>query len=208
MRVPGIHPAPGASRRPPRKGEGTVNPCARRAEAGAFLDEHFGDAIVGFGGDLQLAAFGRFRCLRHDRHDRACARGRHRLGHRAVARELLQVHARGEHQRARAGLGVAQGLLRRDPEAFHRLAAVVRAELGHRRGDQEEMRVEALRHDLRRDPVGERHHQVGGQHQVFLAHDVDERGLALEQRRAVGLDQAVRRIGVDDLVACRGGAPA
>ncbi len=40
-------------------------------ETRSFLDEHLGHAIVGFGRDLQLAAFRRFHCFRHDRHNRA-----------------------------------------------------------------------------------------------------------------------------------------
>ena len=69
--------------------------------------------------------------------------------------------------------------------------AVVRAELADRRRHQEEMRVEALGHPLRRDPVRERHHQVGGEHQVLAADDVGEGRLAFQQARAVRLNEPV-----------------
>ena len=42
------------------------------------------------------------------------------------------------------------------------------------RRDQEEVRVEALGHACGRDPVRERHHQVGGEQQVLAADEIEE----------------------------------
>ena len=77
------------------------------------------------------------------------------------------------------------------------------------RRDQQEMRVEALGHGLGRDPVRERHHQVGGQHQVLPAHDVDERACrpSAAARGSVSTSRCAA-VGIDHLLRCRAGGPA
>ena len=93
-------------------------------------------------------------------------------------------------------LRVFDRLARRDPERVDRFLAVVRRDLIGRRGDQVEMRVEALGHEGGRDPVRERHHRVERDVEIVGLGDPAECRRAREQIAAVaGLERAHPRFG-------------
>src|SRR5262249_6643996 len=80
--------------------------------------------------------------------DRLAARPLERLADRAAAAELHQVAQRREDDRAPLRARVLDGPVDGDPERVDRLAPVVRGRLVGRRGDQIEVGVEALGHEL------------------------------------------------------------
>src|SRR5215831_4099933 len=57
------------------------------------------------------------------------------------------------------------------------------------------MGVKPLGLVLRRNPVGKRHHEVGGEAQVLAAHNVEERDTPSSKPRTIHFDQPMRCVG-------------
>ncbi len=100
-------------------------------------------------------------------------------------------------QGAAAGGGLVDRRLGADPYRVDRLRSVMQRDLVFRRLGQEEPGVEALRHEGRRDPVGEGHHEVGGELEILGLDQVDDGRLVPGQLGAPALLDA-QKVGGGD----------
>ena len=133
---------------------------------------------------------------------------RDRAGDGAAFGQQLEVLGRGMNQGAAAGGGLVDRLLGADPHRVDRLRAVMQGDLVLGRLGQEEPGVEAPGREGGRDPVGEGHHEVGGDLEILGLDQVDDAGLVLGQLGAPLLLDALKVGGGDQRRAGRACAPA
>src|ERR1700686_1201088 len=107
--------------------------------------------------------------------------------HAVEGRKFTQLVNGGEDQRKLVALKTRQGLRWRNPDAFAGLQVIMRGLLFSRSSRNEEVRIETLRHPLRRDPVREIAQAVRRQHQPFSARHLFQRTRAILKRVTIAL---------------------
>jgi glutamate dehydrogenase (NADP+) len=131
-------------------------------------------AIAGLEGNAQGALVAEFGQFGQHGDDFPRAGGGEGVRHARAGVEHPEVEAGREDDGVIPGLLLAQRLAGVDPDGIDGLAAVVHRQLIRRRGGEKEMRVEALGHDRRRDPVRIGRQQIERQNEVFVREHVGE----------------------------------